>query len=77
MLINVVYSSCHPTNQVSVLLIMTSCENNPLNSKCTTEWVKTIFMFSTPQLMVVQVVEALHYKPEGHRFDSRWCHFHF
>jgi len=48
MLINVVYSSGHLTNQVSVLLIMTSCENNLLNSKCTSEWVKTIFMFSTP-----------------------------
>jgi hypothetical protein len=23
------------------------------------------------------VVEALHYKPEGHTFDSRWCHWIF
>jgi len=24
---------------------------------------------------VVQLVEALHYKPEGRGFDSRWCHY--
>ena len=24
---------------------------------------------------VAQLVEALHYKPEGRGFDSRWCHF--
>ena len=24
---------------------------------------------------VVQLVEALHYKPEGHGFDSCWCHY--
>ena len=23
------------------------------------------------------VVKALHYKPAGHWFDSRWCHWHF
>ena len=27
--------------------------------------------------LVVQLVEALHYKPEGRRFDSRWCHWIF
>jgi hypothetical protein len=26
---------------------------------------------------MVQLVEALHYKPEGHGFDSRWSHFNF
>jgi len=26
---------------------------------------------------VVQLVEALRYKPEGHGFDSRWCHWNF
>ena len=26
---------------------------------------------------VAQLVKALHYKPEGRGFDSRWCHFHF
>ena len=25
-------------------------------------------------LLVAQLVEALRYKPEGHGFDSRWCH---
>jgi hypothetical protein len=24
-----------------------------------------------------QLVEALHYKPEGRGFDSRWCHWNF
>jgi len=26
---------------------------------------------------VTQLVEALLYKPEGHRFNSRWCHWNF
>jgi hypothetical protein len=26
---------------------------------------------------VAQLVEALHYKPEGRGFDSRWCHWIF
>jgi hypothetical protein len=26
---------------------------------------------------VAQLVEALRYKPEGHGFDSRWCHWNF
>ena len=26
---------------------------------------------------VAQLVEALCYKPEGHGFDSRWCHWNF
>jgi hypothetical protein len=26
---------------------------------------------------VVQLVEALCYKPEGRGFDSRWCHWNF
>jgi hypothetical protein len=24
-----------------------------------------------------QLVEALRYKPEGHGFDSQWCHWNF
>jgi hypothetical protein len=27
--------------------------------------------------VVVQLVEALRYKPEGHGFDSWWCHWNF
>jgi hypothetical protein len=27
--------------------------------------------------MVAQLVESLRYKPEGSRFDSRWCHWNF
>jgi hypothetical protein len=26
---------------------------------------------------MAQLVEALRYKPEGRRFDSRWCHWDF
>ena len=26
---------------------------------------------------VAKLVDALCYKPEGHRFDSRWCHSNF
>ena len=26
---------------------------------------------------VAQLVDALRYKPEGRRFDSRWCHWNF
>jgi hypothetical protein len=26
---------------------------------------------------VAQLVEALHYKPEGRRFDSQWCRWNF
>ena len=26
---------------------------------------------------VAQLVEALRYKPEGHGFNSRWCHWNF
>jgi hypothetical protein len=26
---------------------------------------------------VSQLVEAMRYKPEGRRFDSRWCHWNF
>ena len=28
-------------------------------------------------LLVAQMVEALRYKSEGRRFDSRWCHWNF
>ena len=27
--------------------------------------------------VVAQLVEALCYKPEGHGFDFRWCHWNF
>jgi hypothetical protein len=26
---------------------------------------------------ILQLVEALVYKPEGHQFDFRWCHWNF
>jgi 2-keto-3-deoxy-L-rhamnonate aldolase RhmA len=26
---------------------------------------------------MTQLVQALRYKPEGRRFDSRWCHWNF
>jgi hypothetical protein len=30
-----------------------------------------------PGYAVKQLVEALHYKPVGRRFDSRWCNWNF
>ena len=32
---------------------------------------------STSGHAVEQFVEALRYKSEGRRFDSRWCHWNF
>jgi hypothetical protein len=28
-------------------------------------------------LLVAQLAEALRYKSEGRKFDSRWCHWNF
>ena len=39
-----------------------------------------IFQYSTRYTRgyaLVQLVEVLGYKPEGHRFDSWWCHWNF
>jgi len=33
--------------------------------------------FNTPGHAVAQLVEALHYKPEGRGFDTRWYHWIF
>ena len=33
--------------------------------------------YKTGGYAVVQLVEALRYKPEGRGFDSRWCHWNF
>jgi len=35
---------------------------------------ETLLYFNTAPSLIL---EALHYKPEGHRFDSRWCHCNF
>jgi hypothetical protein len=32
---------------------------------------------NTVRICVAQLVEALHYKLEGLRFDSQWCHWNF
>ena len=34
-------------------------------------------LFMTWGHAVAQLVEALHYKPEGRGFDFRWCHWNF
>jgi hypothetical protein len=36
-----------------------------------------VSMFIVWGQVVAQLVEALHYKPEGRGFDSRWCHWNF
>ena len=33
----------------------------------------TLLCFILREYVVAQLVEALHYKPEGRGFDSRWC----
>jgi hypothetical protein len=40
-------------------------------------WVFGISLFIYLGATVAQLVEALHYKPEGRGFDSRWCHWSF
>jgi len=37
----------------------------------------TILLYFLRGHAVVQLVEALCYKPEGRGFDSRWCHWNF
>jgi hypothetical protein len=36
-----------------------------------------LFISTIVQSTVAQLVEALHYKPEGRGFDSRLCHWNF
>ena len=38
---------------------------------------KLNFLLKILGYVVAQLVEALSYKPEGRRFDSRWCHWNF
>jgi hypothetical protein len=33
------------------------------------------YRYNRGTLLVVQLVKALRYKPEGRGFDSRWCHW--
>jgi len=40
-----------------------------MSAPCSLPWIM--------EHVVAQSVEALHYKPEGHGFDSRWCHWNF
>jgi hypothetical protein len=35
------------------------------------------YIFMYLEHAVVQLNEALRYKPEGSGFDSRWCHWNF
>jgi hypothetical protein len=36
-----------------------------------------LFALDWGTLLVVQLDEALRYKPEDRGFDSRWCHWNF
>jgi len=38
---------------------------------------KKCIVVNNEDVLMVQFVEALRYKPEGRRFDSRWCHWNF
>jgi hypothetical protein len=35
---------------------------------------QSLYWSSWGTLLVAQLVEAMSYKPNGHAFDSRWCH---
>jgi hypothetical protein len=37
----------------------------------------TTAVFCHQEYMVVQLVEAMHYKLEGCGFNSQWCHWNF
>ena len=39
--------------------------------------IRIFFIYNTLGQAVEQLVEALRYKAEGRRFDSRWCHCNF
>jgi hypothetical protein len=36
-----------------------------------------MLLFRTLGHAAAQLIEALRYKPEGHGFDPRWCHWNF
>jgi hypothetical protein len=40
-------------------------------------WIIFILVFNEGGHAMVQLVEALRYKPEVRGFDSRWCHWNF
>jgi hypothetical protein len=50
---------------------------NLLTTINTTKYFNLIDLFLYMGHAVVQLVEALHYKLEGHRFDFQWCHWNF
>ena len=51
------------------------------NFSLTYSFLSVLFCYNLPSPFsfteghaVAQLIEALRYKPEGRRFDSRWCH---
>jgi len=39
--------------------------------------INEVYLYLMGVFIVLQLVEALRYKSEGHGFDSRWCHWNF
>ena len=53
-----------------------SAHNHPIRYKDA----RNLFIMEHVRCMgyvVAKLDEALHYKPEGHRFNSHWCHQNF
>ena len=64
-------------------MLKKSLERNETEEKCIVR-VHVLFLVNIIGIItlkcgqaVAQLVEALRYKPEGHGFDSRWCHWNF
>ena len=55
--------------------LLVHIDNVKLKSKCIQEF--KIGNMDSKRNTKRQLVEALRYKPEGHGFDSRWCHWNF
>jgi len=60
------------------MLILRVCVSMGLFYECVAKlYVFCVYSFHLLEHAVAQLVEALRYKPEGRRFDFRWCHWNF
>ena len=59
------------------LVRCTICIVHKLNVKTVKSKTDLHYVYTSQGHAVTQLVERLRYKPEGHGFDSRWCHWTF